>query len=95
MAYGLAGLGVAVIGVGAGSGCRPTTTPPPTAAPPPRAARETTADDAESAALQANISFGVGAALVAGGVVLWLLDDGPGATALVPTVDGVGIRGTF
>ncbi|MEZ4472685.1 MAG: tetratricopeptide repeat protein [bacterium] len=95
VAYGLAGLGVAVIGVGAWLGVQADDDAAAHRRATTGAARETTADDAESAALQANISFGVGAALVAGGVVLWLLDDGPGATALVPTVDGVGIRGTF
>lgn len=52
-------------------------------------------DDAESAALGANIAFGIGGALLVGGAVLWLLDAADAPVQVGVSPDGVGVSGQF
>lgn len=57
--------------------------------------KRTLADDAEAAALRANIGYGVGGALLAAGVLLWVLDDDAPGVAPTATPGGFGIVGRF
>ena len=58
--------------------------------------KASTADDAESFALFANIAYGASAVLVAAGVTLFFLDgDGAGDVAVAPTPQGVTLHVRF
>ncbi|MGK0358944.1 MAG: tetratricopeptide (TPR) repeat protein [Bradymonadia bacterium] len=52
-------------------------------------------DDAESAALRANVAFGIGGALLVGGAVLWWLGAADAPVQVGVSPDGVGVSGQF
>ena len=93
--YGLGGVGLVVLGGAVYFGVEARDAEDAHAEALDGPTRDRTAADAEDAARWANIGFGLGGALLAGGVVLYLLDLDAGGTALVPTQDGVGLVGRF
>ena len=96
LAYGLAGTGVVAIAIGAFLGVRATGLDDDyTAETRDPRRKQGLKDDAESAALQANVAYAAGGALLVGGVVLWLLDAPPAPVSAFIGPDMVGLHGQF
>lgn len=96
LAYGLAGAGAAGLIAGVVLGTRAASLDDEYSAEVLNAERKRgLGDDAESAALWANIAYGAGGALLIGGAVLWLLDSPSAPVSGFIGPNGAGIHGRF
>lgn len=96
LAYSLAGAGAAGLITGIVLGSRAASLDDDYSAEVLNAQRkQSLGDDAESAATWANVAYGVGGALLVGGVVLWLIDEPSAPVTGFVTPQGVGLHGRF
>ncbi len=95
--YGYVGVGVGVAGIaaGIGLGMAAGSAESEHADAKTGSEKQSTADDAESYALGANVAYVVGGVLLATGVTLLVLDGGDAPVALTPAPGGVALVGRF